>query len=98
MEKITVSDWDTAEFLETREDVIAYLDAAFAENDMQYLLKAIGNAARSKGMARLAKELNLSREGLYDSLSPKGNPSFSTVVKVLDNLGFRLSIQQKKAS
>jgi probable addiction module antidote protein len=98
MEKITVSDWDTAEFLETREDVIAYLDAAFAENDMQYLLKAIGNAARSKGMARLAKELNLSREGLYDSLSPKGNPSFSTVVKVLDNLGFQLTIQQKKAS
>jgi probable addiction module antidote protein len=98
MKKITVSDWDTAEFLETREDVIAYLDAAFAENDMQYLLKAIGNAARSKGMARLAKELNLSREGLYDSLSPKGNPSFSTVIKVLDNLGFQLNITQKKAS
>jgi probable addiction module antidote protein len=98
MDKITVSDWDTAEFLETKEDVIAYLDAAFAENDTKYLLKAIGNAARSKGMAQIAKELNLSREGLYDSLSPKGNPSFSTVVKVLDNLGFQLSIQQKKAS
>ncbi|GHV82997.1 putative addiction module antidote protein [Spirochaetia bacterium] len=98
MEKITVSDWDTAEFIESKEDVIAYLEAALAENDTGFLLKVIGNIARSKGMAQLAKELNLSREGLYDSLSPKGNPSFITVVKVLDNLGFRLDIQHKKAS
>jgi probable addiction module antidote protein len=98
MEKITVSDWDTAEFIETKEDVRAYLDAALAENDTQFLLKAIGNIARSRGMAQIAKDLNLNREGLYDSLSPKGNPSFATVAKVLDNLGFRLSIQLKQAS
>ncbi|GMO38730.1 MAG: putative addiction module antidote protein [Termitinemataceae bacterium] len=96
MEKIT--EWDTADFIETKEDIIAYLEAAFAENDTVFLLKAIGNIARSKGMAQLAKELNLSREGLYDSFSSKGNPSFSTVVKVLDNLGFRLDIKYKKAS
>jgi probable addiction module antidote protein len=94
----TVKDFDAAEYLETREDIIAYLDAAFAENDTKFLLKAVGNVARSRGMAQLARELNLSREGLYDSLSPKGNPSFATVVKVLDNLGFQLSIQQKRAS
>jgi probable addiction module antidote protein len=94
----TVKDFDAAEYIETREDVIAYLDAALAEKDTKFLLKAIGNVARSKGMAQLARELNLSREGLYDSLSPKGNPSFTTVVKVLDNLGFQLSIHQKRAS
>jgi probable addiction module antidote protein len=95
MEKITVSDWDMADDIETKEDVIAFLEAALAENDTKFLLKVIGNIARSKGMARLAKELNLSREGLYDSLSPKGNPSFDTVVKVLDTLGFRLKVEQK---
>jgi probable addiction module antidote protein len=92
------TNWDTAEFLETREDVMAYLDATLAENDIQLLLKAVGNIARSKGMAQIAKELNLSREGLYDSLSPKGNPSFSTVAKVLDNLGFRLRVEQKASA
>jgi probable addiction module antidote protein len=94
----TVKDFDAAEYIETKEDIIAYLEAAFAENDTKFLLKAIGNVARSKGMARLARDLNLSREGLYDSLSPQGNPSFTTVIKVLDNLGFQLSIQQKRAS
>jgi probable addiction module antidote protein len=94
----TVSDWDAAEFIDTKEDVIAYLEAALNENDPKFLLKVIGNIARSKGMAQLARELNLNREGLYESLSAKGNPSFITVVKVLDNLGFQLSIQQKQAS
>ncbi|MFP3043964.1 putative addiction module antidote protein [Treponema primitia] len=98
MEKTTVSDWHLADEIETKEDVIGMLEAAFEENDTKFLLKVIGEIARSKGMAQLAKELNLSREGLYDSLSPKGNPSFETVVKVLDNLGFQLSVQQKKAS
>jgi probable addiction module antidote protein len=98
MGKITVSDWDTAEFIETKEDVIGYLEAVLKENDTQLLLKAIGNIARSKGMSQIARELSLSREGLYDSLSPKGNPSFATVAKVLDNLGFQLSIQHKRAS
>jgi DNA-binding phage protein len=49
-------------------------------------------------MVKLARELNLDRAGLYESFSPKGNPSFTTVVKVLDNLGFVFNITQKKAS
>jgi probable addiction module antidote protein len=46
-------------------------------------------------MAVIARELNLNRESLYRLLSPEGNPSFSTVAKVLDNLGFQLSVKQK---
>jgi probable addiction module antidote protein len=98
MEKIKTSKYDPAEDIETKEDVIAYLEVALEENDPEFLFKTIGYIARSKGMAQLAKELNLNREGLYTALSPQGNPSFVTVMKVLDNLGFRLSIQQKKAS
>ena len=94
----TVSDWDAAEFINTKEDVIAYLEAALKENDPALLFKAIGAIARSEGMARLAGELNRAPEDLYKPLPVKATPSFITVVKVLDNLGFQLSIQQKKAS
>ncbi|MDR1399315.1 MAG: putative addiction module antidote protein [Treponema sp.] len=62
------------------------------------MLSVIGDIARSKGMAQLARELNMDRAGLYRAFSPDGNPYFLTVVKVLDNLGFKLSIQQKRAS
>ena len=98
MEKVKVSKYDPAEDIETSEDVIAYLEAALEENDIEFLFKTIGYIARSKGMAQIAKELNLNREGLYTALSVQGNPSFITIVRVLDNLGFRLNIQAKKAS
>ena len=98
MEKIKTSKWDPAEIIETKEDVIAFLEGALEENDPEFLFKTIGYIARSKGMAQIARELNLNREGLYASLSPQGNPSFVTVSRVLDNLGFSLSIKLKKAS
>jgi probable addiction module antidote protein len=97
----TVHDWDSAEFIGTKEDVIAYLEAVLHENDPALLVKAIGAIARSKGMARLAGELNLPHEDVSNetvSFPVKGIPSFTTVVKVLDHLGFQLNIQQKKAS
>ncbi|MDR2143390.1 MAG: putative addiction module antidote protein [Treponema sp.] len=95
MKKITVADFDPAEYIETPEDVFLTLKVASEENDPRFLLSVLGDIARSKGMVRLAQELNLDRGGLYKALSPEGNPSFITVAKVLDNLGFRLNIEQK---
>jgi probable addiction module antidote protein len=98
MEKMTVKDFDPAEYIQTKEDVLANLKVALEENDPEFLLSVIGDIARSKGMVQLARELDLDRKGLYKSFSKKGNPSFITVVKVLDSLGFRLNIQLKQAS
>jgi len=91
----TFAKYDPAEYIETKEDVIAFLEGALEENDPEFLFKTIGYIARSKGMAQIARELNLNREGLYTALSPQGNPSFITIARVLDNLGFQLSVKQK---
>jgi probable addiction module antidote protein len=88
-------DWDMADDIETKEDVYAFLEAAFEENDLETLLDVLGAIARSRGMAAIARETGLNRESLYKSFSREGNPSFGTVVKVLDTLGFQLSIKQK---
>jgi len=93
--EVTFAKWDPAEVIETKEDVIAFLEEALEENDPEFLLKTIGYIARSKGMTQIARELNLNREGLYTALSPQGNPSFITIARVLDNLGFQLSVKQK---
>jgi probable addiction module antidote protein len=94
MENITISDWDPAECIETKEDVIVFLEEAQKENDPEFLLSVIGDIARSKGMAKLARELNLDRKGLYKTFSPKGNPSFVTVAKTLNALGYQLTLKQ----
>ena len=94
-EKITFEKWDLADHINTKEDIEGILEAALEENDTALLLAVIGDIARSKGMTQIAKEVNVARESLYRSLSSDGNPSFSTIVKVLDKLGFQLSVRQK---
>jgi probable addiction module antidote protein len=95
---IKTKKYDSAEYINTKKDVAACLAVALAENDTAFFLKTIGIIARSKGMTRIAKELNLARESLYQSLSADGNPSFETVIRVLDILGYRFSIESKKVS
>ena len=97
MEKVTFEKWDPAEIIETKEDVVAFLEGALEENDPDFLLKTIGYIARSKGMAQLAMDMNLNRKGLYKALSPEGNPSFKTIFNLLDNLGLRLRVEPKSA-
>jgi probable addiction module antidote protein len=96
-EKITFEKWDAAEYIDTKEKAIAYLEAAAEENDPEFLLEVIGDIARSKGMAQIARELNLDRKGLYKSFAPGGNPSFKTVFKLFDLLDLRIRLEQKNA-
>jgi len=94
---VEVHRWDMADHIKTGEDVVAYLDAALQENDTELALCVIGAIARSEGMTQIARELNVARESLYRSLSGEGNPSFHTVLRVLDVLGYRISLKVKTA-
>ena len=96
-EKVTFSDWDIAEYLDTKEDIIACLEVALAETDTKFLFETLGALARSAGMAKIARELGVTREGLYKSLSPGGHPSFETVIKLLDILGLQVKLEKKSA-
>ena len=82
--------WDAADHLETREQVVAYLDAAFEEGDPSLIAAALGDIARAKGMTDVARRAGLGRESLYKALSPSGNPELATVLKVMEALGLKL--------
>ena len=90
MAKTKTKPWDAAEHLETKEDIALYLEAAFEDGDPALIAAALGDAARAKGMTKVAAEAGLGRESLYKALSPKGNPEFATVLKVIRALGLRL--------
>lgn len=87
--------WDSAEHLNSDEEIQAYLEACFedAGDDPAFLLQGLGVIARAKNMSQLARDTGLTREGLYKALSPEGNPSFATVAKVTKALGFKLSVE-----
>ena len=84
--------WDPTRYLESDEDIAAYLDAALEEDDPALLAAALGDVARAKGMTEIARETGLGRESLYKALSTDGNPEFGTVQKVVRSLGLKLRI------
>ena len=86
--------WDSAQHLGTEEDRAEYLDACLedARDDPGFIAHALGVVARSRNMSQLARDSGLTREGLYKALSEEGNPTFGTVLKVVNALGYRFSL------
>ena len=90
--------WDAAEFLETNEDMVEYLNSALEDGDQALVNAVLGDIARAKGMTQLAKDTGITRDGLYKALSPTGNPSFQTVLKVAHALGLTVSVSAPDAA
>jgi probable addiction module antidote protein len=90
--KLKTTPWDSAAYLKTDDDVAEYLEAVFEDGDPTLVAHALGIVARSKGMAKVAREAGLGRESLYRALSADGNPELATILKVLRALGLKLKV------
>lgn len=88
--KLKTAKWDAVDYLKTDEDMADYLEAAMEDGHPAVITTAIGNIARAQGMTAVARKAGIGRVSLYKALSPKGNPEFSTVLKVVKALGLRL--------
>jgi probable addiction module antidote protein len=90
--KETFTRYETADYLKSDKEIVAYLEACMeeADDDAAFIAHALGNIARARGMAWLAKETGLTREGLYKALNKDSNPSFGTILKVMKALGLKL--------
>ena len=90
----TFTRWDVTDYLRTEEDIRYYLEAAVDEDlgDGSLIRAALSDIARAQNMSQLAREVGMTREGLYKALSEKGNPSFATVLRITRALGMQLRI------
>jgi probable addiction module antidote protein len=92
VKKVKTTRYDVAEHLRTPAEMAAYLEACLeeADGDAAFIAKALGDIARARGMAQVARDSGLSRESLYKALSGERSPSFDTILKVVQALGLRL--------
>lgn len=90
----TFTKWDAAEHVRTPEDARLYLEACAEEDpgDGSLIRAALNDIARAGNMSRLAREIGMSREGLYKALSESGNPSFATVMRIARAMGMQVRI------
>ena len=91
-EKLT--EFDAAEYIETVEDARQHLELCAEQDpgDGSAIRAALNTIARAQNMSSLAREVGMTREGLYKALSENGNPSFATVMRITRALGMQLRI------
>lgn len=85
--------YDAAEFLETREDCMACLNAALEDGDPSLVPAAMGDVVRTCGMAELAQETGMGHEEGDEALSSEEDPSFASVLKAVGALGCRFKVE-----
>lgn len=85
--------FDAARYLTDDSAIAEYMNAVLETGDTDLLLLALGDVARARGMAQVARDAGLGRESLYKALAPGAKPRFETVIKVARALGVRLTVQ-----
>ncbi|MBL0451332.1 addiction module antidote protein [Aeromonas caviae] len=90
--------YDAAVYLRNEQDIKAYLETVLEDADPSMIGVALGNIARSRIVSQLARDAKMSRDSIHDVLSGQGNPSFATIAKLANVLGFRIELMQNSVS
>lgn len=91
-EKILLTDYDPADYLNDEQDYAIYLEecAKLDDGDGKMIRAALNNIIRAKGLSKVGKEIGMTRQGLAKAFSEEGNPGMVTFLKVLSATGIRL--------
>lgn len=88
-----------ADYLRTNKERAAYLEALLEDGDPRVITVGLRDLAESiGGVAELAERTGLSRESLYRTLSPSGNPRLDTLTKLLHAMGLAVTVRPMKAA
>jgi probable addiction module antidote protein len=85
--------FDAARYLGSAEGQAELLNDALESGNAGYIANALGVVARARGMAEVARGAGVTREALYKTLSPRGDPKLTTLLGIIRSLGFSLAVQ-----
>ena len=96
--KTTYKPFDAAEYLDNDAVIAEYLSAAAEDPNPEVFVAALGDVAKARGMAQIAKDAGLGRESLYKTLSAGAHPRFETINSVLHALGVKFAVVAERES
>ncbi len=94
MSTVTYSAFDASKYLKDDEAIRDYLAIALEDGDTKTIQLVLRDIAKAQGMSELARKTNLNRESLYKSLSAEGNPSFASIMKIMEALGLKITLSK----
>ncbi len=87
---IKATRFDAADYLTDKETQQYFLDEALETNDTADIIRALATIARAQNFSKLARDADITRQGLVKALGPDGNPSFDTIVRLVKAMGLKM--------
>tara|TARA_R110001606_G_scaffold390602_1_gene557712 strand:+ start:72 stop:356 length:285 start_codon:yes stop_codon:yes gene_type:complete len=88
---LKTSDFNPFDYIETQEEVQAFLQECLADDDPNSFIEALGLLVKKHGVTDIALASGLNRESLYKTISGKTKPRFDTIFKIMQALNFRFT-------
>jgi probable addiction module antidote protein len=79
-------------------ELIDPINGALQSSDITEICQAIGEVIRLHNVSEIARQTGIERPSLYRAFAGQQSPKFLTVLNVLDALGLRLKVVQRRAS
>lgn len=86
--------FDASKYLTDEETISEFLTASLEDENPDVFLRALAEVAKAHGMSQLARDSGMGRESLYKALAPGAKPRYDTVLKLLNALGVKLTVQR----
>jgi probable addiction module antidote protein len=80
----------------SRLDIEDYINRAFATRDITAICRAIGDATRLHNISDIARQAGIERPSVYRAFAGVRFPNFSTVLNVLNAMGFQLRVTPRR--
>jgi probable addiction module antidote protein len=90
--KTTYKAFDAAAYLDNDSVIAEYLTVAAEDPNPDVFVAALGDVAKARGIAQIAKASGLGRESLYKTLIAGAHPRFETINSVLHALGVKFAV------
>jgi probable addiction module antidote protein len=87
---------DRQSSLLSRSDIADHINKAFKSSDIVAICKAIGDATRLHNISDIAKIAKIERPSVYRAFAGRQFPNLSTVLRVLDAMGFELKVAPRR--
>ena len=90
--------FEVTDYLQSPEDVAAYLNEAFATGDPEFVMIAIEDILKTRVISEVAKKAKINRVSLHKALSERRDVKISTMSGIADALGCQLAFVPKAAA
>lgn len=74
------------------------LKKALNSGEAGNVAECLGLIARAKGIDEVSIATGMSVKALYSTLSNRGNPKLSVLLKIADSLGLKIQVKTRKSS